>query len=585
MAFIDLYTQYITKHHATSVDLGSDRTVRIRFPHGERTSSKTLRHERLEQLLLEVAPPEAIEALHSSGRTRFLHPAYEGFDIEVKVVQIALTELLVTLSPASTDGRVTSPHMETPTPPSSEEFRDSLPAVSVPGPASSGPADEHSYPPSDHSTPPSDYSTPPSDYSTPPNDYSEPRRDHSTPPRGRSMSATDHDVIAGQARASHRPPASVPSVGLVDLKPTEARINRYLHIMVKLGASDLHLTSGVPVLVRVQGEMKVIDSHQELADHELRSLLHEIMPEEKRTAFEDLKEIDFGYGIESVARFRCNVFTDRRGVGAVFRQIPVQVNTPRELGIPTRVVDLCWLAKGLVIVTGPAGCGKSTTLASLVNFINEKRRDHIITIEDPIEFIHENNKCLVHQREIGTHTNSIQSALRAAFREDPDVVVVGELKDPEIVSLAMELAETGHLVFGTLPTASTVSAVDRLIDQFPTEHQLQIRVMLAETLRAVVAQVLCKRQTGGQVAAFEVLLASPTVTQLLREGRTNQLPDELVASEAVGMQTMNEHLIQLIQDDVVAPEEGYIKAHDKGGLEQRFHAEGIAMGLIEEPEE
>ncbi|MEM7608316.1 MAG: PilT/PilU family type 4a pilus ATPase, partial [Myxococcota bacterium] len=247
--------------------------------------------------------------------------------------------------------------------------------------------------------------------------------------------------------------------------------------------------------------------------------------------------------IEGLCRFRANVFMDRKGPGGVFRQIPFEILSVDQIGLPKKVLDLCYLTKGLVLVTGPTGSGKSTTLATLIDFINQNREDHIITIEDPIEFVHPNKKCLINQREIGTHTKGFKAALRAALREDPDIVLVGEMRDLETIAIAIETAETGHLVFGTLHTTSAPSTVDRLIDQFPPDQQEQIRVMLSESLRGVIAQVLCKKQGGGRVAGYEILLANSAVANLVREGKTFQLKSVMQTGRKQGMQTMNDHLI------------------------------------------
>jgi twitching motility protein PilT len=254
---------------------------------------------------------------------------------------------------------------------------------------------------------------------------------------------------------------------------------------------------------------------------------------------------------------------DRKGVGAVFRQIPFDIMSPEQLGIPPRVLDLCHLSKGLVLVTGPTGSGKSTTLATLIDVINSTRSDHIITIEDPIEFVHPNKGCLVNQREVGVHTSGFKAALRAALREDPDIVLVGEMRDLETIAIAIETAETGHLVFGTLHTTSAPSTVDRIIDQFPADRQAQIRTMLSESLRGVVAQMLCKKKGGGRVAAYEVLIANPAVANLIREGKTFQLKSVMQTGRALGMQTMNDHLIELVKTDKIEPLEAYMKSNDK----------------------
>ncbi|MBV1862366.1 MAG: PilT/PilU family type 4a pilus ATPase, partial [Nannocystaceae bacterium] len=286
-------------------------------------------------------------------------------------------------------------------------------------------------------------------------------------------------------------------------------------------------------------------------------------------------DADFAHSIEGVARFRANYFADRKGMGAVFRQIPMEILTPEQIGLPAKVLDLCWLTKGLVLVTGPTGSGKSTTLASMIDFINRNRDDHIITIEDPIEFVHDNKRCLVNQREVGRHTRSFKSALRAALREDPDIILVGELRDLETIHIALETAETGHLVFGTLHTTTAPSTVDRLIDQFPGDQQAQIRTMLGESMRGVIGQTLLRKKSGGRVAAYEVLLHTSAIGNLIREGKTHQLKNTMQVSKDMGMQNLNDHLLKLVIEDVVEPLEAYLKAVDKKNLLQMFEKAAV----------
>jgi twitching motility protein PilT len=258
---------------------------------------------------------------------------------------------------------------------------------------------------------------------------------------------------------------------------------------------------------------------------------------------------------------------DRKGMGAVFRVIPSQILTAEQLGLSPHLLQLCHLSKGLVLVTGPTGSGKSTTLCAMVDYINRSRHDHVITIEDPIEFVHDNKSCLINQREVHTHTESFKDALRAALREDPDIVLVGEMRDLETVAIAIETAETGHLVFGTLHTSTAASTVDRIIDQFPADRQSQIRVMLSESLKGVIAQTLCRKVGGGRVAALETLIVNTAISNLIREGKTFQIPSMMQVGKAQGMQTLNDALADLVKNKLVAPEEAYVKAVDKAGFE------------------
>jgi twitching motility protein PilT len=353
------------------------------------------------------------------------------------------------------------------------------------------------------------------------------------------------------------------------------RLDAMLRQMVQLGASDLHLSSESRPMLRLHGKMQPLDGHPSFSAPELAEILLEIVDDDAHRDFVENADADFAYAIKGLARFRANYFADRKGMGAVFRQIPMEILTPETIGLSPKVLDLCWLSKGLVLVTGPTGSGKSTTLASMIDFINRNREDHIITIEDPIEFVHENKKCLVNQREVGRHTRSFKSALRAALREDPDIILVGELRDLETIHIALETAETGHLVFGTLHTTTAPSTVDRLIDQFPGDQQAQIRTMLGGSLRGVIGQTLLRRKSGGRVAAYEVLLHTSAIGNLIREGKTHQLKNTMQVSKHIGMQNLNDDLVRLVQEDVVEPREAYLKAVDKQNLAQMFDKAGV----------
>jgi len=347
--------------------------------------------------------------------------------------------------------------------------------------------------------------------------------------------------------------------------------------MLELQASDVHLSSGTRPVFRIHGEMSEQAEQPVLTSDEVERLLAPIFPERNRSEFLQRNDTDFAYEIAGAARFRVNVFRDRHGVGAVFRQIPIEILTVQDLGLPASVVRLGDLTKGLVLVTGPTGSGKSTTLAALVDYVNETRTDHIITIEDPVEFVHRNKKCLVNQREVGSHTSSFKDALRAALREDPDIVMVGEMRDLETMAIAIETAETGHLVFGTLHTTTATSTVDRIVDQFPADRQQQIRTMLADSLKGVVAQTLCRKVGGGRIAALEVLLTNNAVANLIRDGKTFQLPSVLQTSKAQGMVLLNDSLLDLVKRGLVEPREAYLRAVDKTGLLGAFRGNNIAL--------
>jgi twitching motility protein PilT len=349
--------------------------------------------------------------------------------------------------------------------------------------------------------------------------------------------------------------------------------------MCAKGASDLHLCVGSPPIVRKDGRMEALDpSVPALTIADIGALLEPIMPERNRKEFAERHDTDFAYEIPDLARFRANAFVDRKGPGAVFRVIPTNILTAEQLGLSQHVLQLCHLNKGLILVTGPTGSGKSTTLCALIDYINRNRHDHIITIEDPIEFVHRNQKCLINQREVRTHTDSFKDALRAALREDPDIVLVGELRDLETVAIAIETAETGHLVFGTLHTTTAASTVDRVIDQFPPDRQAQIRIMLSESLRGVIAQNLCRKIGGGRVAALEVLMVTQGISNLIREGKTFQIPSMMQVGKNVGMVTLNDALMDLVTKKLVEPDEAMSKAVDKAGFEALIKRGGVGVG-------
>jgi twitching motility protein PilT len=357
---------------------------------------------------------------------------------------------------------------------------------------------------------------------------------------------------------------------------TALPIDALFEAMCRMGASDLHLSTGMPPLVRKDGVVQPLDPAAGAMDADyLVALLDPIMPEKNRREFAERHDTDFAYEIAGLARFRANVFMDRKGRGAVFRVIPSKILTAEALGLSPAILQLCQLNKGLVLVTGPTGSGKSTTLCAMIDYINRNRHDHVISIEDPIEFVHDNKSCLINQREVHTHTDSFKNALRAALREDPDIVLVGEMRDLETVAIAIETAETGHLVFGTLHTTTAASTVDRVIDQFPTDRQAQIRIMLSESLRGVIAQTLCRKIGGGRVAALEVLIVTPAVSNLIREAKTFQIPSMMQVGKATGMVTLNDALMDLVTKKLVAPDEAYSKAVDKTGFEALLKRVGL----------
>jgi twitching motility protein PilT len=345
-----------------------------------------------------------------------------------------------------------------------------------------------------------------------------------------------------------------------------AEIDKLLGIMLEKKASDLHISTGAPPMLRVDGEMAPIPGQPVLTPETVQKILLPITPPRNREEFQNTHDSDFAYELPGKARFRVNIFVDLHGMGAVLRVIPSKILTVEDLGLPKELLSLCALPKGLVVVTGPTGSGKSTTLAALIDYINRTRSAHVITIEDPVEFVHPNKKCLINQRQVGEHTQSFKRALRAALREDPDIVLLGEMRDLETVSIAIETAETGHLVFGTLHTSSAPSTIDRIIDQFPPEQQNQIRVMLSSSLKGVICQMLCKKVNGGRVAALEVMFAVPAIANLIREQKIFQIPSIMQTGRKLGMTLMNDSLLKLAKDGVVTPEEALAKSYDRATL-------------------
>jgi len=379
-------------------------------------------------------------------------------------------------------------------------------------------------------------------------------------------------------------PASTPVAETPAATVSGLSMDSLLRGLVDSGGSDLHLSSDCDPMYRVDGEMVEIDGAPRLTPEQAEKLLVSITPERNLKEFRETGDTDFAHQIDGLCRFRSNLFRDRKGVGGVFRVIPSEILTVDDLNLSQAIRNLCFLTKGLVVVTGPTGSGKSTTLCGLVDHINENRRDHVITIEDPIEFVHDNKNCLINQREVHLHTRGFKPALRAALREDPDVVLVGEMRDLETVAIAIETAETGHLVFGTLHTSSAVSTVDRIIDQFPADQQDQIRIMLSESLKAVIAQVLCKKIGGGRVAALEVLIVNPAVSNLIREGKTFQIPSIMQTGKARGNVLLNAALLELVKKKVIEPEEAYVRTLDKHALLNAFKAAGIDTDFVKTDE-
>ncbi|HJS21012.1 MAG TPA: type IV pilus twitching motility protein PilT [Steroidobacteraceae bacterium] len=340
-------------------------------------------------------------------------------------------------------------------------------------------------------------------------------------------------------------------------------ISELLAFVVKNKASDLHLSSGLPPMIRVHGDVRRINLPA-MEHKDVHAMVYDIMNDGQRKFYEENLECDFSFAIPNLARFRVNAFVQQRGAGAVFRTIPSKVLSLEDLKAPKIFQEISENPRGIVLVTGPTGSGKSTTLAAMVNYINETEHGHVLTVEDPIEFVHEAKKCLINQREVGPHTLSFANALRSALREDPDVILVGEMRDLETIRLAMTAAETGHLVFGTLHTSSAAKTIDRVIDVFPAEEKEMVRAMLSESLRAVISQTLCKTKDGaGRVAAHEIMIGTPAIRNLIRENKVAQMYSAIQTGQGFGMQTLDQNLTDLVRRNVIMVDEARTKAANK----------------------
>jgi len=336
-------------------------------------------------------------------------------------------------------------------------------------------------------------------------------------------------------------------------------ITELLAFSAKQGASDLHLSAGLPPMIRVDGDVRRINLPP-MEHKQVHSLIYEIMNDKQRKDFEEFLETDFSFEVPGVARFRVNAFNHNRGAGAVFRTIPSKVLTMEELGMGNVFRDICAVPRGLVLVTGPTGSGKSTTLAAMIDYINDNKYEHVLTIEDPIEFVHESKKCLVNQREVHRDTHGFAEALRSALREDPDIILVGEMRDLETIRLALTAAETGHLVFGTLHTTSAAKTIDRIVDVFPANEKSMVRSMLSESLQAVISQTLMKKNGGGRVAAHEIMRGTPAIRNLIREDKVAQMYSAIQTGASLGMQTMDQCLADLVARRIVSREAAKTKA-------------------------
>ena len=544
-ARLDPFLDVMLRERADQLYLLPDEPVTlVKDGKPRKVSKQPLTDQHIYALMVEVAPPEAADKIDQHSETEFDYAGANGL-VRVRIVPEAgrLTAVISAIRRASQEGGA-------------------MPVVQSPGPETTGKRPAAQAPPAPTPTAPS-------------------------PAAGKQAApakAPRASVIAAAPMVDNpvATPGELPGeFASSQYQAAEQKLGKLLRALVQSSSSDLHLRVGEPPMFRTHGEIKR-QSGSGLSVNDLELLVLSIMPERNRGEWKETGDTDFAYEIAGLARFRVNAARDRKGPVAVFRVIPAKVVTVEEMGLSDEVQKLCYLKKGLVLVTGPTGSGKSTTLCALIDLVNRTRTDHIITIEDPIEFVHENKKCLITQRQVHVHTESFKSALRAALREDPDIVLVGEMRDLETIAIAIETAETGHLVFGTLHTTTASSTVDRIIDQFPADRQAQIRVMLSESLKGVISQTLCKKAGGGRVAAREILLSTPAISNLIREGKTFQIPSIIQTSRKLGMNTLNDALLELVERKMIDPDEAYMRSVEKAGLVASLKAKGLKVTLTTE---
>jgi len=536
---LDPFVDVLLRERADQLYLLPDEPVTIvKDGKPRKVSRQPLTDQHIYALLVEVAPPEASDKIDQQAETEFEYAADKGL-VRVRIVPEA-GRLTAVISPVRR--------------PSQEMATAAAPAASSAAATTEVTAVRPAAPPK-------------------PSPPKAPRA---------SVIAAAPMVEAPEPSTAGGPPAALPGEFVASqYQAAEQRLGKLLRALVQSSSSDLHLRVAEPPMFRTHGEI-ARQGGPALSIQDLELLILSIMPERNRGEWKETGDTDFAYEIAGVARYRVNAARDRKGPVAVFRVIPAKVVTVEDMGLTDEVQRLCHLTKGLVLVTGPTGSGKSTTLCALIDLVNRSRSDHIITIEDPIEFVHENKKCLITQRQVHVHTESFKTALRAALREDPDIVLVGEMRDLETIAIAIETAETGHLVFGTLHTTTAASTVDRMIDQFPADRQSQIRVMLSESLKGVISQTLCKKIGGGRVAAREILLTTPAISNLIREAKTFQIPSIMQTSKKIGMVTLNDALVELVEKKVIDPDEAFVKSVEKAGLLASLKAKGFKVTLTGE---
>src|SRR6266545_2237136 len=542
-ARLDPFLDVMLRERADQLYLLPDEPVTlVKDGKPRKVSKQPLTDQHIYALMVEVAPPEAADKIDQHSETEFDYAGANGL-VRVRIVPEAgrLTAVISAVRRASQEGGA-MPVVRSPVPETTAKRPAAQAASPAPTPTAPSPAAGKQAAPA-------------------------------KAPRASVIAA------APMVDSPVSSPGDLPGeFGSSEFQAAEQKLGKLLRALVQSSSSDLHLRVGEPPMFRTHGEIKR-QSGSGLSVNDLELLVLSIMPERNRGEWKETGDTDFAYEIAGLARFRVNAARDRKGPVAVFRVIPSEVATVERLNVSKEVQQLCYLNKGLVLVTGPTGSGKSTTLCALIDLINRTRTDHVITIEDPIEFVHENKKCVITQRQVGVHTDSFKAALRAALREDPDIVLVGELRDLETVAIAIETAETGHLVFGTLHTTTASSTVERVVDQFPGDRQAQIRVMLSESLKGVVSQMLCKRISGGRVAAREILLATPAISNLIREGKTFQIPSIIQTSKQLGMITLNDALLDLVEKKEISPDEAYLKSVEKSGLSASLKAKGFKVTI------
>ncbi len=522
MSRIDNYLQSMDRFKATGLVLSSGSNVVLKFPAGDRAATQTTTHAQVRELIREIAPAKSMSEIERGSMASFSYQgASSNYDVSV-LPKGAIWKVMVSPASAAAAGSVDAPL---------EVERSPLAGLA-------------------ESSAPRQYTPPPAE------SFQTPKKSE------RSLDSQVAIGISGKQGIS---------------REESGWIDRILRHMMEAGASDVHLSSASIPYWRVDGNIERIPWESEMDPDFLEKQIESISPKENWQEFCQRNDTDFAYEVPGLSRFRVNVFRDRKGVGTVMRTIPFEIPSAEELGLPDAVLDMANLSKGLVLVTGPTGSGKSTTLAALIDHINLTRKDHLITIEDPIEFVHPNKQCLVNQREVKRHTNSFKDALRAALREDPDIVLVGEMRDLETIEIAVETAETGHLVFGTLHTTTAPSTVDRIIDQFPPDRQEQIRQMLSTSLKGVISQVLCRKKGGGRVAAHEILIGTPAVSNLIRESKTFQLFSLMQTNKNLGMIKLEDSLMKLVNEDQIEPLEAYRRANNKQEFATMLKRAGIVI--------